>query len=409
MPLSQIEFLGVLIRADVGDVALPENKRLKYGLHLREFVAEYQAAIAIPRKPVERLLGRLGFAARCYRFGYLFLQNCFDALYGQVGNVPEPFLNPSPAFWGDLAFWRLVLDKQAAPLGGYTRLFMEEVLFDPFNSESSHHLSLYTDASTSFGWGAVFQGHVISEAWSGRDRSEHICWLELSAIRRALTAFKEHLGGKCVVVRTDSKVAEGALNKGHSRHGPARQELMLIVVLAIISGFEVCALHIAGVDNPADAPSRGVAISFQDWTFRHFSQFCDLLYTVDCCADPSGYNSRCPVWFSWKDPVQLNVPKLVGQVLWACPPWSIIASVLDAVLSAWNRDPIRTKATVVLPLYQDSPWYRHHFARSNRKFRTLHVYPSGSQVFFKHVPLRRAFPSELASPTPVAVFVARLS
>jgi hypothetical protein len=70
-----------------------------------------------------------------------------------------------------------------------------------------------------------------------------------------------------VLVHTDSMVALAVLNKGYSRHRIARLELQEIAVMSAEFGFEVRGVFVAGVDNPADQPSRGPAVSLHDWTF----------------------------------------------------------------------------------------------------------------------------------------------
>ena len=65
-PQAQIQFLEMTVRADLGDIVLPENKKIKYQAHLTEFVLEFEHQPAIPRKPVEKLVGEL--SCKVYAF-----------------------------------------------------------------------------------------------------------------------------------------------------------------------------------------------------------------------------------------------------------------------------------------------------------------------------------------------------
>ena len=90
------------------------------------------------------------------------------------------------------------------------------------------------------------------------------------------------------------------------------------------------------------------------------------------------------------------------------PPWQIVCDVLDRKIKAFQRNPAKTIATVVLPHYPRTAWYRYHFARKNRRFRTLRIYPAGSLLYHKAVRTKNAFAFELASNTTVPVMVVRL-
>jgi hypothetical protein len=63
---------------------------------------------------------------------------------------------------------------------------------------------------------------------------------------------------------------------------------------------------------------------------------------------------------------------------------------------------------IVLPVLPSAAWYRFYFIRPRRLFRTLHVSPADSVLFFQADPQRRRFPHILAAPCANAVFVVRL-
>ncbi len=159
-----------------------------------------------------------------------------------------------------------------------------------------------------------------------------INWKELTAIRLALETYSEELAGRTVLVRTDNTAALAAVNCGASRFLPARREMSLIAFLCMQHRIKLRALHLVGIDNPADAPSRGVAkTSDKDFTFAWFADFNEFPHTIDCCASVNGYNAQlgCSVWFSSANPVQRHAHAISGRVIWANPPWEIIGEVLD--------------------------------------------------------------------------------
>lgn len=54
-PRSQLEFLGILIRAEAGDLLLPPEKRVKYLSKVEEFSLYHQGLPHVPREPLTRL------------------------------------------------------------------------------------------------------------------------------------------------------------------------------------------------------------------------------------------------------------------------------------------------------------------------------------------------------------------
>jgi hypothetical protein len=73
-PLDESEFLDVDIRTRIGDLSLPVDKRQKYLTSIFQFRAKYLYEKVAPKSELEPLVGKLGFAARTFRWGYLYLQ-----------------------------------------------------------------------------------------------------------------------------------------------------------------------------------------------------------------------------------------------------------------------------------------------------------------------------------------------
>lgn len=175
-----------------------------------------------------------------------------------------------------------------------------------------------------------------------------------------------------------------AINKGASRKPELRETLLKIALLGLEAGFEVKAMHVKGVDNPADAPSRGkTATVDHDYTFRYFQDFNQPRHSVDCCTAVSGYNAQpgCTSFFSPACPVQENVAFLVGKKLWANIPFHSLHPILDAIVAAWRLDTINTLATCLVPEWPTAAWFRKYLRRSKPLFRVLARYPEGSRIF----------------------------
>lgn len=381
-PLTSIEALGLIIDAPNQQLRLPENKREKYLQELLTFKQKYSSKATAARKDVESLVGKLLYACRVCRWGYLFVQELLDQLY-PAGVPPRlPKVTMTDGAWADLQFRQQVLCNNDTNWLG-TRKHMigtREVDITP----EAFNTTIFTDASKHFGAGGVLGEEVHAQQWSQEDTTAHIGTLELKALAVCLHNWKHDLAQQTILARMDNIQAVAAVNKGASRVPALRPILLDIALLGIEYGFELKAKHVKGVDNPADAPSRGQAQSVSsDWTFTEFTKYNSPPAEIDCCAAESGYNVQpgCKLWFSMARPVQQNVEQLVGKVLWANAPFSQVDTVLDAIVMAWQSDPLNTQATVLVPEWTTANWYRKYLRRKRPVFRLLHRYPAGSQIF----------------------------
>lgn len=402
-PCTCLEALGLEFDAVEMVLRLPAAKRESYSKAIVEFETQYRGSSSCPRKPLERLVGKLVYACRVSRWGFLFIQSICDQLFPvgvDVASTRAPVLL-SEALWHDLEFWKRALGPEAHAWVGVQQhmLGRTELLVDP----SKFRVELFTDASKSFGAGGILGLQAMSHKWSRDVSAEHIGALELEALLVALRHWKSQLAGQRVIARLDNIQAVCALNKGASRLPALRDTLLHIALLGMEAGFEVRAKYIKGELNPADAPSRGKP-SAQFYAFAHFQQFNTPPAVVDCCAATSGCNAMpgCTQWFSPERPVQDNVHELVGKVLWANIPFASVGVVLDALAAAWLLAPATTIATCVVPDWPTMSWYRKYLRRKKPLFRVIHSYPAGSKLFFKQGS------RTLAGPCPFAILVVRM-
>ena len=390
--LKQLEVLGLIVDATQMQISLPADKQVKYLAEIEQFTSTYGQLTSCPRKPLEQLLGKLLYAARVCRWGYLFVQNILDALFpGFDGRTYRVTL--TDAVWDDMAFWTKALGSAFHTWFGIKQHMVarKDLQVNP----DSFKVHFCSDASKRYGAGGVMGSEVFSMQWPQDVSHVHIGVLELKAVEECLKHWKHDLTGCEVLAWTDNVQTLLAINKGSSRIPEMRNTLLRIALLGLEHKFELKAKYIKGELNPADAPSRGKATTVtQDWTFAHFAEFNSPPATIDCCAAESGYNVQpgCSAWYSAVRPVQNNVPELVGQVLWACVPFSTIDATLGAVVEAWNRDPHNTVATVVVPEWPTAAWYRKYIRRKRPLFTLLKRYPAGSKCFLYKNTLQEAPP-----------------
>jgi hypothetical protein len=402
-PVTRLEMLGLIIDAPTVSLHLPDNKRETYLQDLSQFRRTCSSQPTCPRKPLERLLGRLAFTCKVCRWGYLFLQACMDALYtpaAPLGVQPVSGVASHPArrashghgsvtlteaVWDDLSFWEEALGPRYHQWMG-----VRQQLFKPARGAAictraftpTFDVELFTDASKSYGVGGVLGADVLSQVWDRDVSADHIGTLELEALYRCLFHWRNDLAGSKVLAWMDNMQALVAVNKGASRIPALRPILKRIAWLGMEHHFEVRALHIKGIFNPADAPSRGARLS-HDWTFVHASEFNTPPAQVDCCAAADGSNALpgCSEWFAASNPSSLDPKVLAGKVLWACVPFACANETLSAIVEAWRLDPRNTVATMVVPEWPTAAWYRRYVRRKNPLFKLVRRYPANSSPF----------------------------
>lgn len=381
-PLTKITALGIDIDAARQELSLPDDKGAAYLQAVKDFKA-HQGSNTAPRKALESLAGKLLYACRVCRWGYLYVQELLDSLYpGPLNNPPAHTVTLTEGVWNDLKFWEQVLDCSLGAWSGVRKHMVgtKDIQVDP--TQFGTHI--YTDASKTYGVGGVLGTEILSRPWDHNMHDIHIGVLELQALQVSLQHWKGHLHQQTVLAWMDNVQAVCAVNKGASRIPAMRPILMDIAMLGLQQGFELKAKHIKGKDNPADAPSRGLQASkSSDWMFTDFQRFNDPPAQVDCCAVESGSHTQpgCTLWFSPARPVQDNVPLLTGKVLWVNPPFNSIGPILDAVVRAWQAAPTTTMATILVPFWPDASWYRKYLRRKRPLMRVLHTYPAGSKIF----------------------------
>ena len=148
-PTRELEALGLTINTDTLTMSLPEDKRLAYLSELRSLKHELTTKGKVARKLAEKLLGKLVFASRVNRWGFLFLQSFMDCMYPPLCQPPST-LTASDGLLDDLRSWEHFLSEPSLWPGIQQHMVITRKVTI---TKQEFNLEMFSDASKTFGIG----------------------------------------------------------------------------------------------------------------------------------------------------------------------------------------------------------------------------------------------------------------
>jgi len=190
------------------------------------------------------LIGKLNAAARVVRGGRTYLRRMLDTVRGLQNSW---HVKLSIEFKQDLQWWSNFLRDWNGVEVVYT-------------GKPLSVCSFQTDASSSWGAGAFYEGDWISQDWASTVEGlpKEINELEVFPILLSVRKWSSKWRGRVILVLSDNTTTVSDINKGSSKSPCVMVWLREIVLTSATAGFELRAVHLAGVHNRlADALSRG--------------------------------------------------------------------------------------------------------------------------------------------------------
>ena len=151
-------------------------------------------------KDMQSLIGLLNFTCSVVVPGRTFLRRMINLTVGV--RRPMHMIRLTSAVKGDLHLWLQFLTQ-----------FNGKSFFLDFVWLSSDMIHLYTDASGSLGYGAVFGRNWLYGAWPKRWSSLNIVILEMFPIVISVEIWANRLANKCVTFHTDNQALVEVINK----------------------------------------------------------------------------------------------------------------------------------------------------------------------------------------------------
>jgi hypothetical protein len=148
---------------------------------------------------IQSLIGVLNFACKVIKPGRAFLRRLTDLTLGI--KKPHHFIKVTKAARLDIKAWLVFLENY----NGITVLSKQIW-------QTSHHLQLYTDASSLHGFGIVFGSNWTWGKWPPQNNF-NINILEMYPVVLALLLWPQYMENKCILIFSDNKAVCDIINK----------------------------------------------------------------------------------------------------------------------------------------------------------------------------------------------------
>ena len=232
-PTTCLPLLGILLVQQ--EAQLPEDKLQALVSVLSEFKSKAQSMATSSKCSLLSLIGKLSFACKVVPAGRIFLR-CLLDLAHLVHHYNEAVHISKEALL-DIEWW---LD--------FAIQWNRKAFFLEPNWTPPAEFQLYTDASSTIGYGAYWARAWLCETWPPMLANKSIYWKELYAIVVACTMWGEQWAGKRVLFHCDNQAVTNIWDSGLSRSA-GLMKLVCSLFLGCKTNFHVLIKHIAGSDN----------------------------------------------------------------------------------------------------------------------------------------------------------------
>lgn len=293
--VSQIsEFLGVTYdyTGDNPTVSIPKKKVMQYLRHVNYFLDRNTNSIT--KNELESLVGKLAHVATIIAHAKIFYQRLLAALRNCAGRHKNTIVNLGKPEMDDLRWWQRVLT-----LRNSNAIVLQQDGYDH---------KIYTDASTSTGYGVMFRGEYFHGEWSEEIKlaiaagTVDINALELVCLTMALETFATVLRGSRVLFRCDNSSCVFNVTKETSQKSLRAAILRRLYVVAVLYDITISSSWISTHDNKhADSLSRSDFVTFYALP-QHFplsKVVTPCLQSLELLTDPMGpQNPSSPAWLN---------------------------------------------------------------------------------------------------------------
>ena len=267
-PTTSLICLAIMLDTVALEARLPLDKVQQCTELLNAFACRSKVTL----RELQSLIGVLNFACSVDVPGRAFLRRLIDLTVGVA--QPHHRIRLTQQAQLDIAMWLQFLQS-----------FNGRSFFLNTHFITGDYLQLYTDASGSVGYGAVYGNQWFHGTWPASWLKHNITTLELYPIVAAVLVWGEEWTNKSVCFYTDNEALVAIINKQTSRDHCVMTLIRKLVLTCLQLNVSFTARHIAGRDNTlADKLSR-----LQVTEFRALAPWSRILpTTVPPSVSPEG-------------------------------------------------------------------------------------------------------------------------
>ena len=239
-PAVILSFLGIELDTHLLEIRLPEDKADR----LRQELQLWKRRTFCQKRALLSLIGKLSHACKVVAPDRIFLRRMIER--AKTVRRLHQWIHLTAEFHSDLEWWAVFMDY-----------WNGRSMMATHDRGRAADLTIYTDASGSWGCGASWGNEWIQCQWNHTWEGESIAVKELLPIVLAVAVWGNRWQHKSVLVKCDNMAVVQVVNKQNCRDPHLVHLMRCLHFFSALLDIGIRVEHIAGVDNVlADAISR---------------------------------------------------------------------------------------------------------------------------------------------------------
>ena len=234
-PTTTVSVYGIEIDTLAMTARLPKEKIDKAMLLIDRLLGLDSCCL----RDLQQLTGLLNFCCKVVPPGRAFLRRIWNLSSGLLSSKSRNrVVQLTASAKHDMSAWRLFLQQ----FNGVRLL--DQIQYLPSNG---HHL--YTDASSSVGYGAIMGHYWFYGTWGQAEKQHTILTLELVPIVMALHMFSNLFRNKRLTIHTDNLALVHILNRQSTHCKHTMRLIRKVVIRSLLFNVKIVACHISSKNN----------------------------------------------------------------------------------------------------------------------------------------------------------------